>query len=279
MGLNISGLIAESEFLSLEEVQYQLGIELKESRRSTWEDAQVGDFYGAELMMVLKEGRMLMYFDLDFMQEFPDAIRQFALSAKEAMMFGCSETAMTFVFDWFQFQKPLGEDAYTFEGEFRAHGTNRLKLSGDQDTIFDGLFPYLESKLELEDSSSCVFYTWQKRAYGASLQMDLPKLDRQIQKLLNSKKTDSGLMALQRLRDLIQRKQEAGSSFPGPEVDASIRDEALKKRIYKAAKDWEQGLWNDDTFEQRRNTALIWASRDVDLKDLYSGDYKPRWWR
>ena len=109
--------------------------------------------------------------------------------------------------------------------------------------------------------------------------MDLPKLDRQIQKLLNSKKTDSGLMALQRLRDLIQRKQEAGSSFPGPEVDASIRDEALKKRIYKAAKDWEQGLWNDDTFEQRRNTALIWASRDVDLKDLYSGDYKPRWWR
>ena len=67
--MNLAGLLAQNEFLDLQQLESSLKIDLKETRRSTWEDAQSESMYKNELMILSKKGRMLIYYPFDFFEE------------------------------------------------------------------------------------------------------------------------------------------------------------------------------------------------------------------
>lgn len=278
MGLNIVGLYLEQPYLDLEELGNRLDIELKESRRSTWEDAQAESLYGNELMVLLKEGKALLYYDFDLQEECSEELEQLALESIQALSFGASETSMTFLFNWYQFRQDLGEDVYTFEGDFQAYGQNRLGLGAEDDMIFDGLFPYLTKEMELKDETICVFYRWESkdsyytRPHAAK---GIADLDQKIQQLLHSKSTHQGLYCLAYLVGLIREKRHRNSKVVGASMHLSDwSDRKLKKMIFRLASDWEQGKWQEDSFALRFQTALAWAQNDLDLEDLYARKYK-----
>ncbi|WP_421754639.1 hypothetical protein [Croceimicrobium sp.] len=283
MGMNLAGLLAQNEFLDLQQLESSLKIDLKESRRSTWADAQSESMYKNELMILSKKGRMLIYYPFDFFEEHFGSLRQLALESQECLIFGCSETSMTFVFDWYQFGKHLGEDAYTFEEEFRAHGANRLGLTEEDDSIFDGLFPYIEKSLQIEESDIAIFYKWHARPSWQEPQSsvrDIASLDQEINQLLNSRKAENGLMSLQRLRNLLAQKKKMGYRLPDEaKIKPGISDRELKELIYSVSTEWQAGQWHELTYVLRSNTAVAWALREMDIQDLRDGSFVyKKWW-
>lgn len=278
MGLNIIGQFLEQPYLDLEELGNRLDIELKESRRSTWEDAQAESLYGNEIMVLLKDGKALLYYDFDLQEECAEELEQLALESIQALSFGASETSMTFLFNWYQFRHDLGEDVYTFEGDFQTYGKNRLGLSEEDDMIFDGLFPYLTKEMDLTDETICVFYRWEsKDSYYTRphASKSIAELDQKIQQLLHAQSCTHGLYNLAYLVGLIREKRHRKSKVLGASMHhADLSERKLKKMIFRVASDWEQGKWQEGSHAARFQTALAWSEKELDLQDLYAGKYK-----
>ena len=51
--MNLAGLLAQNEFLDLQQLESSLKIDLKETRRSTWEDAQSESMYKKSRSLLL----------------------------------------------------------------------------------------------------------------------------------------------------------------------------------------------------------------------------------
>lgn len=280
MGINRAALVAQSDFIDLREIERGLGIALKESRRATWEEAKTEAFFTAELMFVQKGDRLLLYFDIDFFQAYYEALYDLSQGFHRALLFVGSETAMNFSFEWFSYKKPEGRDDYNLATDFQVDGSNRLALKAGANIFFDGLFPYTEEELALSDSDVCLFYKYQKEDYWpeSKRHFSLVEYDKAINDLLHSKTALNGLLSLERLRELYRIKREAGFAIPSSSLKASLSDRALRKKIYQASKSWEEGLAADTQLAERKAIAILWATRDIDLQDLYAGTYKGNWW-
>ncbi|MCR9154583.1 MAG: hypothetical protein NXI09_10770 [Bacteroidetes bacterium] len=280
MGINRAALIAESEFMDLPKIQHDLALKLKESRRATWEDAKLEAFFSEELMLVQRGNKHLLYFDIDFFQEHYSMLRNLAQDAHRAMLFIGSETSMNFSFEWFKYRYPEARDDYDLASSFQVEGNNRLGLSEECDVFFDGFFPYLEKELSLSNEDVCVYYNFQtaryKEDYTSSI--NLVDQDKAISSLLNRKQVLNGLQSLERLRDFYYKKREAGFPIPSSSLKLNLSDRALRKKIHQCSKSWENGEGTEAHLVERKAVALLWATRDIDLTDLYAGDYKGNWW-
>ncbi|MFM2386981.1 MAG: hypothetical protein RL660_1738 [Bacteroidota bacterium] len=151
--MNISGFVLKATHeVSNEALAQKLDFEITATEKASWIDYDAGIGLEDKLLVYRKNGGMIVYYDLDFLDNRTQKIKSLFLNGDnkitdEACLFVCSETAMAFEFSWYDKGSLSSTDTYLYEDELKTKGSNRLGLSEDEDAIFDGLFPLFDKFL------------------------------------------------------------------------------------------------------------------------------------
>jgi hypothetical protein len=296
MGMNITGLLLENEHLELRDIEEFLKLELNKKRVSPWLDCEAGVDESDEILIIFKNNSVLLLFDFDLFAEREKELSTLAMLSKSGLLFGCSETSMTFVFDWFEFQKHLGQDAYTFEGDFQAHGENKLNLTEDDDTIQDGLFPYIQKQLGgVTEDEECQIYSFklndksaknkntssqQSNVESTSNPLILEDIKSHLRNIIAEKKPDNAFDIFSSLISLISEDQDDFAKFIN--LDKSHHEKTVSKDLKIEMVKWIENLKKRPLTKWEAigelSPILFELSRRpfVDLNDIKSGSFKAK---
>lgn len=138
MGMNIIGVLFKAPIENEEEfIESLFSRTITESTKATWEDGQGGLPRGEYVLVYQKNGATNIYFENTPNFSKPPFYK--LLDENQGVVFACGETAMTFVFEFYE-NGTVQEDSYVFEAELIQEGKNRLNLTEEDDVIHDGLF-------------------------------------------------------------------------------------------------------------------------------------------
>jgi hypothetical protein len=176
------------------------------------------------------------------------------------------------------------EDAYLFHENFEVHGNNTLKLTEDDDIIFDGFFKFLETRIPtLEAETEAKIYKVEIASKNVTEKQTFIKTAssvlHEIADILDEDFPLNGINQLEQLKDKIVLARSMGLKLKHDEP-RKIDGDRLKRWIYESAKEWENGIDNDQMRYNIYITALTWARMPyTDVSDMKSGDYLyKRWW-